>query len=168
MNYKVRGNTKQQSFCCLSGKRVFSFVRGKNKKDKRKENCANAPLWHKFYESQRLDVWRDALQKIPLTPPPKEKERKRWWHESPRSVAKSVNVTQRLSSRQQASSAFQSTGLTTISSRNINACCKYYWQPWLSDGADVSGALLHKWGGCFQFFFFKMTPLFQHFTRLTQ
>lgn len=31
----------------------------------------------------------------------------------------------------------------------MNAQCKYYWQPWLSDSTDVGVALLHKWEGFF-------------------
>lgn len=66
-------------------------------------------------------------------------------------VANSVNVTQWRKDffTTEASSAFQSIGFGTISAENINARCKYYWQPWLSDSADVGAALLHKWGGSF-------------------
>lgn len=48
-----------------------------------------------------------------------------------------------------ASSAFHIVGLRTICSEDMNAQCKYYWQPWLSDSTDVGVALLHKWEGFF-------------------
>lgn len=150
MNYKVRGNTKQQSFAASAENMFFSLYGGKTKRTKRKK-IVQTLLCDTSFTNPKDPMFEETHCK--RSPPKKGKKKMVAWKREECCQECQCDTETFLTTA--SSSAFQSTGLTTISSRNINTCRKYYWQPWLSGGADVSGALLHKWGGFFPFSFFQ-------------